>query len=165
MGRPELRSDCADLEWFQQDQNIVCSRNLLEALRTCHGSLEDELIPFQTVEAAPQIESDALPDLPEPYILVPANKVEQIKRAVCKHFGITRSNLESASRKMGIVRPRQIGIYLARKHTTHSYPEIGRRFGGRDHTTILHAFRKIESLCQADAKIAADVASLEASIA
>ena len=61
-----------------------------------------------------------------------------------KHFGVNRGDLLSSRRNRSIVRPRQIGMYLAKSLTARSLPEIGRRFGGRDHTTVLHAIRKIE---------------------
>jgi chromosomal replication initiator protein len=59
-----------------------------------------------------------------------------------------------------VARPRQAAMYLAKQLTTRSYPDIGRRFGGRDHTTVLHAVRKIEELKASDAGIAADLETL-----
>jgi chromosomal replication initiator protein len=59
-----------------------------------------------------------------------------------------------------VVRPRQIGMYLAKKLTSRSLPEIGRRFGNRDHSTVLHAVRKVEELMQADEKLAREVTLL-----
>lgn len=156
MGRPILSSDCDELELFVRKRNTICSRNFLEMLRANHGTSSD-LPPEEDIEEPPVIE----PEL----VLIPTNKIELIKRSICKHFGVSKASIESSSRKLNVVRPRQIGMYLARKHTNHSYPEIGRRFGGRDHTTILHAFNKIENLITRDAAMAATVANLEASIA
>lgn len=76
--------------------------------------------------------------------------VEKIQRAVCEHFGVSIVDLVSSRRTQPIVRYRQIAMYLAKKLTTRSLPEIGRRFRGRDHTTILHAVRQIEKLMKAD---------------
>jgi chromosomal replication initiator protein len=77
-------------------------------------------------------------------------KIDDILRIVAKHYGVQRGDLLSSRRNQSIVRPRQIGMYLAKTMTSRSLPEIGRRFGGRDHTTVLHAIRKIEQLKQQD---------------
>jgi len=74
----------------------------------------------------------------------------RIKRAVAAYFGVTWADLEGPRRWKKFVRPRQIAMYLARTLTPHSLPEIARHFGGRDHTTVLHAVRKIEALRAAD---------------
>ncbi|MFQ5625285.1 MAG: chromosomal replication initiator protein DnaA [Methyloligellaceae bacterium] len=77
-------------------------------------------------------------------------KIDDILRIITKHFGVNRSELLSSRRNRSIVRPRQIGMYLAKNLTSRSLPEIGRRFGNRDHTTVLHAIRKIEQLMSDD---------------
>ncbi len=77
-------------------------------------------------------------------------KIDDILRVIAKHYGVQRGDLLSSRRNQSIVRPRQIGMYLAKSMTSRSLPEIGRRFGGRDHTTVLHAIRKIEQLKQQD---------------
>ena len=77
-------------------------------------------------------------------------KIDDILRIVAKHYGVQRGDLLSSRRNQSIVRPRQVGMYLAKTMTARSLPEIGRRFGGRDHTTVLHAIRKIEQLKQQD---------------
>jgi photosystem II stability/assembly factor-like uncharacterized protein len=71
-------------------------------------------------------------------------KIEDILRIVSRHFGVSKSDLLSQRRHRSVVWPRQIGMYLAKQLTQRSLPEIGRRFGNRDHTTVLHAIRKIE---------------------
>lgn len=86
--------------------------------------------------------------------------IDEIQRAVCKHYGVTRNDLLSPRRTSNLALPRQVGAYLARRLTQKSFPEIGRRFGGRDHATQIHADRKIRKLILTDEKIAADVASL-----
>lgn len=77
-------------------------------------------------------------------------KIDDILRIVAKHYGVQRGDLLSSRRNQSIVRPRQVGMYLAKTLTSRSLPEIGRRFGGRDHTTVLHAIRKIDQLKQQD---------------
>jgi chromosomal replication initiator protein len=83
--------------------------------------------------------------------------VEDIQRAVARHFSLSRGDLLAARRTANVVRPRQIAMYLAKTLTLRSLPEIGRRFGGRDHTTVLHAVRKIEFLIGTDTTLAAEI--------
>ena len=71
-------------------------------------------------------------------------KIEDIQRIVARQYNVSRSDLLSSRRTANVVRPRQVAMYLAKTLTLRSLPEIGRRFGGRDHTTVLHAVRKIE---------------------
>jgi len=73
-------------------------------------------------------------------------RVEEILKLVSAHYNVTRADLLSSRRTASVVRPRQIAMYLSKTLTLRSLPEIGRRFGGRDHTTVLHAVRKIEGL-------------------
>jgi chromosomal replication initiator protein len=87
-------------------------------------------------------------------------KIDDILRVVAKHYGVQRGDLLSSRRNQSIVRPRQIGMYLAKTLTSRSLPEIGRRFGGRDHTTVLHAIRKIEGLKHADGTLKEELDSL-----
>jgi len=83
--------------------------------------------------------------------------IEEIKRRVADHYNIRLSDLVSARRARSVARPRQIAMYLAKMLTTKSLPEIGRGFGGRDHTTVIHAVKKIEQLREADAQLHEDV--------
>lgn len=75
----------------------------------------------------------------------PRVKIETIQRAICAEYGTTKTDLCSSRRTAAVVRQRQIAMWLCRTLTPLSLPEIGRRFGGRDHTTCLYAFRKIEA--------------------
>jgi chromosomal replication initiator protein len=88
-------------------------------------------------------------------------RIEEIQRIVARHYNVSRSDLLSSRRTANVVRPRQIAMYLAKTLTLRSLPEIGRRFGGRDHTTVLHAVRKIESLIGIDNALAAEIESLK----
>lgn len=88
-------------------------------------------------------------------------KIEDIQRVVSKHYNVTKADLLSARRTRTIVRPRQIAMYLAKMMTPRSLPEIGRRFGNRDHTTVLHAVRKIEELAKADNGLAQEIELLK----
>lgn len=88
-------------------------------------------------------------------------KIDDILRIISKHFGVNRSDLLSSRRTRSIVRPRQIGMYLAKQLTSRSLPEIGRRFGNRDHTTVLHAIRKIDELMKGDPGMKEEVELLQ----
>ena len=88
-------------------------------------------------------------------------KIEDIQRVVARHYNVSRGDLLSARRTANVVRPRQVAMYLAKTMTLRSLPEIGRRFGGRDHTTVLHAVRKIELLIGNDQSLADEVESLK----
>jgi chromosomal replication initiator protein len=74
---------------------------------------------------------------------------------------VSRADLLSSRRTANVVRPRQIAMYLAKTLTLRSLPEIGRRFGGRDHTTVLHAVRKIEGLVSGDKVLAEEIEVLK----
>jgi chromosomal replication initiator protein len=80
-------------------------------------------------------------------------KIEDILRIVSRHFGVSKGDLLSQRRHRSVVWPRQIGMYLAKQMTARSLPEIGRRFGNRDHTTVLHAIRKIEGVLTDNPKL------------
>lgn len=88
-------------------------------------------------------------------------KVEDIQNVVCKHFSVTKADLLSSCRARTLVRPRQIAMYIAKVITGRSLPEIGRRFGNRDHTTVLHAVRKIEDMVSKDKSLAQEVELLK----
>ncbi len=83
--------------------------------------------------------------------------IEEIQRSVCAHFNIKMTDMSSARRARAVARPRQIAMYLAKMLTSRSLPEIGRKFGNRDHTTVMHAVRKIEELRAIDPSINEDV--------
>ena len=83
--------------------------------------------------------------------------VDEIQKVTAEHFALKQADLLCERRTRAIARPRQMAMYLAKTLTTRSYPDIGRRFGGRDHTTVLHAVRRIEQLKQEDAAMAADI--------
>jgi len=87
-------------------------------------------------------------------------RIDDILKIIGHHYSVTRADLLSPRRARSIVRPRQIGMYLAKKFTPRSLPEIGRRFGGRDHSTVLHAVRKIEDLMKGDDILAREVVML-----
>jgi chromosomal replication initiator protein len=86
--------------------------------------------------------------------------VDDIQKATAEHFGLKQADLISERRNRAIARPRQAAMWLAKQLTTRSLPDIGRRFGGRDHTTVLHAVRRIDELRAVDAQLARDLETL-----
>nr|WP_188762705.1 chromosomal replication initiator protein DnaA [Polymorphobacter glacialis] len=86
--------------------------------------------------------------------------IDEIQRKVAEYYHLKMTDLLSARRAREVARPRQVAMYLAKRLTPRSLPEIGRRFGGRDHTTVMHAVKRIEELRVADREIDADVAHL-----
>ena len=83
--------------------------------------------------------------------------IEEIQKRVAAHFNIRTSDMHSARRARSVARPRQVAMYLAKQLTARSLPEIGRKFGGRDHTTVMHAVKKVDELRELDTSFAEDV--------
>ncbi len=140
---------------FLSSQLTESGRELEGAITRIHAAFQLTAQPI-TVDSAEQIIGDLIRGK-EPRRV----KIDDILRVVMKHFSVNRGDLLSSRRNRSIVRPRQIGMYLAKSLTSRSLPEIGRRFGGRDHTTVLHAIRKIESLLQEDASLKEEVEVLK----
>ena len=86
--------------------------------------------------------------------------IENIQKEVAEYYKLRVADLLSRRRTRTIARPRQVAMALSKELTEHSLPEIGEAFGGRDHTTVLHACRKIEELCETDGRLREDRAKL-----
>jgi chromosomal replication initiator protein len=85
------------------------------------------------------------------------SSIEDIQKKVCEFFGIKLSDMLSSKRSQNLAKPRHVAMYLCKMLTTKSLPEIGKRFSGRDHTTILHAVRKIEAMRNEDHEFSKDI--------
>jgi chromosomal replication initiator protein len=83
--------------------------------------------------------------------------IDEIQKKVAEHYNVRVADMSSARRARAVARPRQVAMYLAKQLTPRSLPEIGRKFGGRDHTTVIHAVKKIEELSAYDASFREDV--------
>ena len=79
--------------------------------------------------------------------------IDNIQKKVSSYYNLTLSDMISPRRSISIARPRQIAMYLSKVLTSYSYPEIGKAFGGKDHTTVIHAVKKIESMIEVDQKL------------
>ena len=118
-----------------------------------HASLTHSALTVETAEAAIR----DLVRTREPKRV----KIEDIQKLVATHYNVSRADILSSRRTANVVRPRQIAMYLSKVLTLRSLPEIGRRFGGRDHTTVLHAVRKIEGLTGSDRTLQDEVELLK----
>lgn len=155
-------------QYRQQYQGLVIADGVLEYLahrissnvRVLEGALM-RLFAFASLvgrEITLDLTQDCLAD-----ILRASDRkvtVEEIQRRVSEHYNIRLSDLLGPKRVRTIARPRQVAMYLAKQLTSRSLPEIGRRFGGRDHTTVMHGVRRIEELKGHDNQIAEDLEML-----
>lgn len=136
------------------------SRTINRNVRELVGGL-NKLIAFAQLTGQPvslQLAEEQLTDI------LSANRrritIDEIQRTVCQFYRVDRTEMASKRRARAVVRPRQVAMYLAKVLTPRSYPEIGRKFGGRDHSTVIHAVRLIEELRTRDADMDGDVRSL-----
>jgi len=140
------------------------ARRITSNVRELEGAL-NRVIAYGTLVGRPisiEMTQEVLQDL------LRANdrkvSIEDIQRTVSDYFNIRLSDLLSARRARAVARPRQVAMYLSKQLTTRSLPEIGRKFGGRDHTTVMHAVKRIEELRENDATLAEDIQHLKRSI-
>ena len=138
----------------------LLARKIASNVRDLEGALNRILAHAKlfgrpvTLETVPEVLSD---------ILRAHDKrlsIDDIQRKVAEHYNIRLTEMASARRSRAVARPRQVAMYLAKQLTSRSLPEIGKRFGNRDHTTVLHAVHKITSLMQEDPAFAEDVTLL-----
>jgi chromosomal replication initiator protein len=155
---------CGETKGLEISETVVAflSEHLTESGRELEGAVHRLRASYQltdepvTIETAEQIVRDLMRGA-EPRRV----RIDDILRTVSKHYGVNRGDLLSGRRNRSIVRPRQIGMYLAKLLTSRSLPEIGRRFGNRDHTTVLHAIRKIEQLMNDDNQLREEIELLK----
>ena len=136
------------------------ARRITSNVRELEGALK-RVVAFSTLVGRPitlDMADEVLRDL------LRANNrrvtVDDIQRKVAEHFNIRVTDMSSPRRARAVARPRQVAMYLSKILTTRSLPEIGRKFGGRDHTTIIYAIKRIEQLIAKDRALADDVAML-----
>jgi len=155
---------CTDTAGLAVSDTVLAflAERLTESGRELEGAIHRLRASFQltdepvTLETAEQIVRDLMRGT-EPRRV----RIDDILRTVSKHYGVNRGDLLSGRRNRSIVRPRQIGMYLAKLLTARSLPEIGRRFGNRDHTTVLHAIRKVEQLMSDDNQLREEIELLK----
>ena len=90
--------------------------------------------------------------------------IERIQKKVSSYYNLSLSDMTSSRRSINIARPRQIAMFLCKELTSYSYPEIGKAFGGKDHTTVLHAVKKIQSMIESDHNLKTHISDLKEAI-
>ncbi len=165
---PELETCVAILmskaeKWYGQIPEEVAffiAKRIRSNIRELEGSLRTviALARFKNLPVTLELTKEALRDRLAVYEKTVS--IENIQKTVADYCKIRYSDLLSKKRSRAIARPRQIAMSLSKELTNHSLPEIGRQFGGRDHTTVLHASRKIKELRESDSKIQEDYNNL-----
>ena len=136
------------------------ARRITSNVRELEGALNRIVAQATLVGRAISLEmaQDVLQDLLRAYER--RVTIEEIQKRVAEHYGIRLADMQSARRARAVARPRQVAMYLAKQLTPRSLPEIGRKFGGRDHTTVIYAIRKIEELRTGDPSLSDDIETL-----
>jgi chromosomal replication initiator protein len=157
---------------LKENPDIVIKDNMLEFLaqkidsniRVLEGAL-NRIIAYSSLVGRP-VTIDMAQEVLKDLIRASQRRVtiDDIQRKVADYYNLRLSDLLSARRSRTIARPRQVAMYLSKILTTRSLPEIGRKFGGRDHTTVIHAVKRIEGLKDSDAAIQEEVDLLTRSL-
>lgn len=153
-----LKSRCTQLDVFvPEDVLEFLALKVTSNIRELEGSLNRIVAHADVTKSDITIENtqEVLQDL-----LRASDRritIDEIQRQVAEHFNVRLTDMHSARRARTVARPRQVAMYLAKQLTARSLPEIGRKFGGRDHTTVMHAVKKVEELIAEDASFAQDV--------
>lgn len=155
----QARNHCPDLEVPETVRDFLAAR-VTSSARELEGVLNNIIVRTAYMNRPVTMETveEALGELP-----VKAERritVDDIQKMTASYFSITVDDLISKRRTKAVVRPRHIAMYLAKTMTTRSLPDIGRRFGGRDHSTVIHAVNKITETLTSDAVLAEDVEAL-----
>jgi chromosomal replication initiator protein len=162
----EARVAAAKLLHPQFDLSLAVLAYVASVIQTNGRDLDgavNRLVAHSSLNRAPlnlEMAEKAIQDLIRPHEPKKV-KIEDIQKLVASHYNVTKADILSARRTANVVRPRQIAMFLAKTLTPRSLPEIGRRFGGRDHTTVLHAVRKIEALVGTDGRLSEEIELLK----
>lgn len=159
------RVDFDNLDGLEHIANVACSDMLLQLLITHHGPHSNDNPPPEPYRS---LEPEWWPGMWFGDLVssckIGAASVGFIQDVVAKDYGVTKFDLISKKRIHKYVLPRQIAMYFARVLLDRPFPDIGRRFGARDHTTVIHAVQKISARCVSDPEFAIKIAALRAEI-
>lgn len=139
-----------DRLFIHDERPLVAVDRLREKIKLLRYEMTELLHRFEWVDV--EKENSARP------------KIAQIQQAVCKFYGITMTDIKSARRSTSVVHARQIAMYLCKTLTLRSLKEVGRLFGGKDHSTVIHAVKKIEANRQTDAVLNDEISAIERQI-
>ncbi len=157
-----LQSKLDQLDGLDMEDGVLgmLADRITSNVRELEGAL-NRLVAFAELVGRPvtmEMAQDVLQDL------LRANDkritIDEIQKRVAQHYNIRLADMHSPRRARNIARPRQVAMYLSKVLTSRSLPEIGRKFGGRDHTTVIHAVKRIEALQQTDSSLAEDISLL-----
>ncbi|MGB0690988.1 MAG: chromosomal replication initiator protein DnaA, partial [Alphaproteobacteria bacterium] len=153
------------IEAKAEQKNIKLTGDVLEFLankitnnvREMEGALNRLAVHASLQES--EITVDLVKDVLKDLLRTNSRKItiDEIQKKVVEHYNIKLSDMHSPRRSRSVARPRQVAMYLAKSITTRSLPEIGRKFGGRDHTTVIHAIKTIEEIMVNDPSLAEDI--------
>lgn len=172
IGPPDLETRIAILKKKAEASGLRCPDDvamfLASSIKSNVRELEGSLIRINafasltgsgiTVDLAKEVLGDIVEDRERRY------SIESIQRIVADFYKVSISDLKSPRRTKTLAHPRQVAMYLCKKHVRSSFPEIGSKFGGKDHTTVMHACRKIEKMLASDILLQSDINSLEKSL-
>ncbi len=171
---PDLETRMAILKLNAENHKVNISDDVItyiayqaaKNIRELEGALM-RVIVYASMNGAPMNRSTAANALSDVFTTNEdiSLSLEDISQTVTSHYNTTKENMLSKSRRAEIVKVRQVCMYLMRELTTHSFPEIGQFFSGRDHTTVMHAVQKIEKQIHSDNEIAEEVRSLKSRLA
>ena len=171
---PDLETRIAILRKKGESDNIPLNNDvamyLASQIKSNVRELEGALIrlnAFASLTKSPitiDLAQEVLKNIFPPKMGNKAGSIETIQQAVAEYYQIKIADLKSPRRMRGFSHPRQIAMYLCKKHLKVSFPEIGHKFGGKDHTTVIHACRKIENLLGSDSNLQNDISILEQTI-
>ncbi|WP_020393645.1 chromosomal replication initiator protein DnaA [Thiolinea disciformis] len=153
-----LRKKAEDLEvLLPQDAAFFIAKNFRSNIRDLEGALQ-RVMASMRLRHANELTMDFVHDVLRDQLASQDKMVSiaNIKKVVAKHYNIRVNELDAKRRTRSVARPRQVAMALAKELTNHSLPEIGNEFGGRDHTTVLHACRKVVELRESDSRIEED---------
>jgi len=157
-----LQSKAEQLGAVDIDDDVLefLARRITSNVRELEGAL-NRVVAYSTLVGRP-ISLDMTRDVLQDLLRANDRKVtiDEIQRQVAEYYNLRLAELLSARRARNIARPRQVAMYLAKHHTSRSLPEIGRKFGGRDHTTVMHAVRKVDDLRLTDSILDEDLIRL-----
>jgi len=142
---------------LKQEVIEFLANKITNNVREMEGAL-NRLAVHATIQAS-EISVDLVKDVLKDLLRTNSRKItiDEIQKKVVEHYNIKLSDMHSPRRSRSVARPRQVAMYLAKSITTRSLPEIGRKFGGRDHTTVIHAIKTIEEIMVNDPNLAEDI--------
>ena len=156
LGILQAKAEQKSLQLKQEVMEFLANK-ITNNVREMEGALNRLAVHASIQES--EISVDLVKDVLKDLLRTNSRKItiDEIQKKVVEHYNIKLSDMHSPRRSRSVARPRQVAMYLAKSITTRSLPEIGRKFGGRDHTTVIHAIKTIEEIMVNDPNLAEDI--------